>query len=1389
MAQPLPANHIDATIGDVSGGSQVAVGNYIVQIGRVEGGVVNILNGPPAVPRSRSQPVLLLPRAFPGMLDRETETSSIIQAIQSKESVECSGEPGSGKTSLLRRLAYQPQVSSFSAGVIYFQVNQQSNADLLKSFFDAFYEYDSPVKPTETEIRYYLQNLSGLILLDDVNITPEQIESLMNIAPNCTFIAATTTRTLFGETREVTLKGLPTTEAVNLFQREFGRDLSDDEKKGAQYLCESVDCIPQRVLRAAHQAREENRSLVDIVPEAKSPALDQTLAAAEVKPLTEDEKKVLATLAVFYGAPIAAEHVTAVSGVSGVTDMLNNFESRGLVQSHDNRYTLASDVNNALLGDLMPWLTRALDHFVEWTEGNRGKPEIIAASAQPILLILQWAVAAKRWAEAKRLGHATEEALTLSGKWDMWATALQGILKSAQGLQDRANEAWALHQIGTRALCLGARSAAQASLNGALALREALNDQMGAAVTRHNLNLLLSPPPPNSERDKPSGGGGTVPTPMPLLLKLGLALLGLSLIGASVVWWVTHRTTTTITPPRVMSFSVDPATVPANGQAQLCYEVENAISVTIEPNIGERKPATKECLTVTAEKTTTYTLTAIGPDGKTTTQVVTLTVDVPALARIARFEVSRDNGPGGANDVQFRLCYEVRNAQHAEIDNNGGAVVLDEPHCQRIKPEQVTTYTLSATGSDGRTVSQQVTADATKPPPPPPQVLSFSASPSAIVTGEKAQLCFQLQDASSVQIDSGVPHLEATPQKQCVNVMPIKTTTYTLTALNSEGKTDKKQTTVRVTKPAPQIANFSSQPSLLRDSGSVHLCYEVVNAGSLQIDHGIGAVRPANKGCVDTTLDQTTTFTLTATGEGGMARSQVTIEVTHPPIEVEFTAEPTTITPPNSASLCYRVSQANSISIDNGVGRLRVPAPGQRECVKVQPRETTTYTLTAVGTFNRQGNNHVTVTVNAPARPKHARIIDFNSSETRINSGAAVRLCYETADAQQVSLAPLSRDVPAEKNCIDDSPRRSTTYVLTAVGEDKQPESRRVTVEVSAPTLKHARIIDFNASESKIRIGTSVRLCYTIADAQQASLTPLSRSVPADKNCIDDAPRRSTTYVLTAVGEDRQPDSRRVTVEVGGDQPPLKHARIMEFRASESRVRAGTPVRLCYVIADAERASLAPIRGNVPAEKDCVDDRPQKSTRYVLTAVGEDNRPESQTVTVEVGEDRTASVRITRLEIKRSALHGIQICYAVENAVSANIDPQFGNVKVPGDCKTIRSNKPITFTLTARDASGGSDQRSVDYTPPKPAPIRIIRFWTTTPTIQPGAAARICYMTMGEGTAQISPEPGPVTPSLLKACESVPLRRTTIFTLTVTGPEGQQSSARVTVTVQQPVIN
>ena len=72
---------------------------------------------------------------------------------------------------------------------------------------------------------------------------------------------------------------------------------------------------------------------------------------------------------------------------------------------------------------------------------------------------------------------------------------------------------------------------------------------------------------------------------------------------------------------------------------------------------------------MTAAKTTTYVLTVVAADGTTTLQQIILNVEESRLW--LRYFGSKFSARmvGGPDDVQFRLCYEVRNAEHAEIDN------------------------------------------------------------------------------------------------------------------------------------------------------------------------------------------------------------------------------------------------------------------------------------------------------------------------------------------------------------------------------------------------------------------------------------------------------------------------------------------------------------------------------------------------------------------------------------------------------------------------------------------------------------------------------------------------------------------------------------------------
>src|SRR6185436_3755270 len=75
-------------------------------------------------------------------------------------------------------------------------------------------------------------------------------------------------------------------------------------------------------------------------------------------------------------------------------------------------------------------------------------------------------------------------------RWGAWATVLERCLAAAKATKDRSAEAWALHQLGTRAVCLGEPARARALLSQAAAVRESLGDAAAAAISRQNLEFV-----------------------------------------------------------------------------------------------------------------------------------------------------------------------------------------------------------------------------------------------------------------------------------------------------------------------------------------------------------------------------------------------------------------------------------------------------------------------------------------------------------------------------------------------------------------------------------------------------------------------------------------------------------------------------------------------------------------------------------------------------------------------------------------------------------------------------------------------------------------------------------------------------------------------------------
>ena len=570
MAQPFPDENVEAHIqGEISG--QVAVGNYNIQIGAIHGDVVNV--APPEQqprPRPRPTPVFLRPRPFPGLLDRETEIGAATAALQSALPVEFYGQAGLGKTTLLRHLSHHPAATSFPDGVVYLSARHQSVADLLQSLFDAFYESDVPFKPTHAQVRHALQGKQALILLDDVELARDEVEALMDAAPGCTFLLASPERRLWGEGRAMALHGLPLEDSLALVERELGRPLTPEERPTAQALCTALDGHPLHLIQATALAREAGHSLGEIARQVESASPSEALMAQVLASLSEPEQRILAALATLGGAPLSTEHLAALTELADAAPVLETLLRRGLVQTESPRYSPAGALGEYLrqTQDLIPLAERALAYFTTWAEEQRQAPARLLEEAEAILQVLGWGVGAGRWAEVLRLGRAVEGALALGRRWDVWAQVLQWVLQAARALRDQAAEAWALHQLGTRALCLGDTATARTSLIKALRLRESLDDRIGAAVTRHNLDLLVGPPPPPRRPpqppETPSPTGPAAPV-APLLSKEIAVLLSVLLLVLGGLVGVLYFGPTPTPPPTTAPTSTPtPTATPTN---------------------------------------------------------------------------------------------------------------------------------------------------------------------------------------------------------------------------------------------------------------------------------------------------------------------------------------------------------------------------------------------------------------------------------------------------------------------------------------------------------------------------------------------------------------------------------------------------------------------------------------------------------------------------------------------------------------------------------------------------------------------------------------------------------------------------------------------------------
>ena len=382
------------------------------------------------------------------------------------------------------------------------------------------------------------------------------------------------------------------------------------------------------------------------------------------------------------------------------------------------------------------------------------------------------------------------------------------------------------------------------------------------------------------------------------------------------------------------------------------------------------------------------------------------------------------------------LSWSVTGADNITIDQGVGAVAATGS--LEVSPGATTTYTLTAENSIGA-VQDSVTLTITGPPP---VINDFSVNPTSIQRGQNAALSWDVTGANTVTIDQGVGSVPANGSTQ---VSPNGTITYTITAENSQGMVQD-SLTLTVTEPPPNIGTFNLSPTQIQRGQSSTLSWSVGNADTVTIDQGIGSV-DAN-GSVQVSPDDTTTYTITAQNAIGTVQDSITLIVDQPPAPVvdSFTVSPSLIDPGQTAELSWSVSNAATVSIDQGIGA--VDATGS---LTVMPNVSTAYTLTA---DNGSGQNVTEVAVLTVTQTELA-ILEFSARPLFVVFGFDTTLTWSVQGAESVSLSAETFEGVtdlgplAASGQMDLFPEVNTTYTLSATaGETTISES--VMVEVLA---------------------------------------------------------------------------------------------------------------------------------------------------------------------------------------------------------------------------------------------------------------------------------------------------------------------------------------------------
>ena len=487
--------------GNVEGNIVVGDNNFVVN--NNHGTIIQQQAAPPVQKKSVSPQPPRKPRSFVG---RKRELDEVDGLIASKTPVIVHGVDGIGKTSLLKQAANSESAKSQPDGVVFLEGLDEDGkllefGDLTQRLFKALFDTQpGELKVDHVSARTYLSNTQPLVLLNSISLPASDLDKLADLFPKAPILIATEGTAQPEAYESILLGPLTREDALTL----LANSMSIDDQEILSRLATLLENVPAALIMVANAIRQKDLKVDDAfarlqsytpIEKDKAKAALERAFALMFSTLTEDERGMLIQTAAAPGISIDRKWLENVSGGSAVSETLESME---LLQANSPRLRLMPGLRSFLLRgrDVSKERERLLSHLLTELETRWKDFDFIKDELGNLLGLLALAAAQGQWMHVASLGRAMDPYLTLRGFWSAWRKILGEIQHAAGAMQNPALQGWVLHQLGTYEVGMGNLPAARNLLEQAVKIRTQLGDQVGAAYSQHNLQIIAPVVPP-----------------------------------------------------------------------------------------------------------------------------------------------------------------------------------------------------------------------------------------------------------------------------------------------------------------------------------------------------------------------------------------------------------------------------------------------------------------------------------------------------------------------------------------------------------------------------------------------------------------------------------------------------------------------------------------------------------------------------------------------------------------------------------------------------------------------------------------------------------------------------------------------------------------------------